>query len=128
MKHLILSAAALLALAGAAPADPIFGVWKTEPDGGNYSHIEMKQCGAVICGVSTRAFNAEGEVDNPHRGKQIVRDMTANGDGTYAGKAWRPSNDKIYIGKAELNGNSLRMKGCVLGGLICFSQTWQRIN
>ncbi len=128
MKTIILSALTSLGLAAPAMADPIFGVWQTEPDDGAYSHVEMKQCGEVICGVFVRTFDSEGETDSGNIGKQVVRDMTNKGGGEYAGKAWRPSNDRIYIGKAQLNGDQLRMKGCVLGGLICFGQTWTRVN
>ena len=129
MKRLLLGILASMTLAGAALADdPIFGIWKTEPDDGAYSHIEMKQCGTVICGVSVRTFNASGEYQSPALGKQIIRNMKNDGSGNYSGEAWRPSNDKIYIGKATLNGDVLRMKGCVFGGLICFGQNWTRVK
>ncbi|MFC4669999.1 DUF2147 domain-containing protein [Seohaeicola nanhaiensis] len=129
MKYLLLGVLASLTLAGAALAqDPIFGTWKTEPDDGKYSYIEMKQCGAVICGVAVKSFNESGEYASPVLGKQIVRNMKNDGDGQYSGEAWRPSNDKVYVGKATLNGDTLRMKGCVLGGLICFGQNWTRVN
>ncbi len=37
------------------------------------------------------------------------------------------SNGKTYAGKGTLSGDTLKMKGCVLGGLICESQTWSRL-
>ena len=49
-------------------------------------------------------------------------------DGSYRGNVWRPSNDKTYTGKMELDGNTLLLAGCVLGGLICADQTWTRIE
>jgi len=55
-----------------------------------------------------------------------VINMAANGDGSYNGQVWRPSNDKIYIGKTSVNGN--KIKGCVAGGLICPAQNWTKIN
>jgi uncharacterized protein (DUF2147 family) len=54
--------------------------------------------------------------------------MAAKGDGNYAGKVWRPSNDKIYIGKIALKGNTLKLSGCIAGGLLCSKQTWSRVN
>ena len=44
-------------------------------------------------------------------------------DGVYSAD---PAKDKTYSGSATLSGNSLKMSGCVLGGLICRSQNWKR--
>ncbi len=48
--------------------------------------------------------------------------------GAYRGRVWRPSDDRTYIGKMRLNGDSVRLRGCVAGGLLCSGQTWQRVN
>lgn len=128
MKTVATAIAALVMGAGAALADPVLGTWKTEVDDGSYAHIEMTQCGSNVCGTIARTFNSGGEYNSPNKGKQLVRNMAAKGGGSYAGKVWRPSNDKIYIGKMQLNGNTLKLKGCVAGGLLCSSQTWTRIQ
>ncbi|NRB19028.1 MAG: DUF2147 domain-containing protein [Rhodobacteraceae bacterium] len=128
MKKLVLGMAFGLGLAGVAAADPVAGTWKTEVDDGSYAHIEMAPCGAAICGKIARTFNAEGEYQSPNLGKTMVIDMMAQGDGYYTGEVWRPSNDKIYYGKITLSGDSLALKGCIAGGLICSKQTWSRIN
>lgn len=127
LKH-VLAAAVLAALGGPALADPILGIWQTQPDDGAYAHVTMAPCGPALCGTITRTFNAGGEYASPNIGQQIVRDMAPSGANTYAGKVWRPSNDKIYIGKMNLNGASLQLSGCVAGGLICSKQTWTRVN
>ncbi|MBY6068316.1 DUF2147 domain-containing protein [Leisingera aquaemixtae] len=128
MKHLLAGIAVALGLAGAAAADPVLGVWKTQPDDGSYAHIQMAQCGAAVCGKIARTFNSEGEYKSPNIGKTLVIDMVPNGDGSYEGKVWRPSNDKIYTGKMDLAGSSLALRGCVAGGLICSKQTWTRVQ
>ncbi|MEW2913221.1 DUF2147 domain-containing protein [Leisingera sp. JC11] len=128
MKHLFAGVALALGLAGAAAADPVLGVWKTQPDDGSYAHIQMAKCGAAVCGKIARTFNSGGEYQSPNLGKTLVIDMVPNGDGSYEGKVWRPSNDKIYIGKMEVAGNSLALRGCVAGGLICSKQTWSRVQ
>lgn len=127
MKKLALAAAIGL-LGTMASADPIEGVWKTQPDEGSYAHITLAPCGNKICGVISRTFNDSGEYNSPTKGKRLVRDMVAQGGGAYKGRVWRPSNDKIYLGKMQLSGNSLKLKGCVAGGLLCSSQTWTRIK
>ncbi len=128
MKTFVLGAVAALGLAGAALADPVEGTWKTQVDDGSYAHIRMAPCGSAICGTIARTFNADGEYKSPNIGKTLVIDMVPNGDGSYAGKVWRPSNDKIYIGKMQLNGNALALRGCVAGGLLCSKQTWNRVQ
>ncbi|EDZ45100.1 conserved hypothetical protein [Rhodobacterales bacterium Y4I] len=128
MKHLLAGVAVALGLAGAAAADPVLGVWKTQTDDGSYAHIQMAKCGAAVCGKIARTFNSEGEYKSPNLGKTLVIDMVPNGDGSYEGKVWRPSNNKIYIGKMDLAGSSLALRGCVAGGLICSKQTWTRVQ
>jgi uncharacterized protein (DUF2147 family) len=57
-----------------------------------------------------------------------VIDMAAQGDGSYEGKVWRPSNNKIHHGTIDLQANSLKLAGCVAGGLLCSKQTWTRMK
>ena len=128
MKRFALALAGLVISAGAALADPVEGVWKTEVDDGAYAYIQMAPCGAAYCGVIAKTFNASGEYQSENLGKKLVIDMVPNGDGSYAGSVWRPSNNKIYIGKMTLNGNKLKLKGCVAGGLICSGQNWVRVQ
>ena len=124
-------AAGLVALglgAGAALADPIEGMWQTQVDDGAYAHVKMVPCGANFCGTMVRTFNSDGEYKSPNIGKQLVRNMKPAGNGRYEGKVWRPSNNKVYIGKIDLNGSSMKLAGCVAGGLICAKQTWARVK
>ena len=127
MRHIILAAA--LALGGtAAAADPIEGVWQTQPDEGAFAHVTIAPCGGAFCGTITRTFKDTQEYQSPNLGRQIVIDMAPQGGGKYQGQVWRPSNDKVYLGKMQLAGNSLKLQGCVAGGLLCSSQTWSRLQ
>ena len=129
MKRTIIAAIVGIGFAGTAmAADPAVGVWKTQPDDGAYAHVKMTPCGGAICGTIQRTFNASGEYKSENIGKQLVIDMKPDGSGKYAGKVWRPSNNKIYIGKMNVAGNSLKLSGCVAGGLLCSKQDWQRVQ
>jgi uncharacterized protein (DUF2147 family) len=129
MKRTILAAVIGVMTAGAAmAADPAFGVWKTQPDDGAYAHVKMSQCGTAICGTIQRTFNDTGEYKSENIGKQLVISMSPDGQGNYAGKVWRPSNNKIYIGKMTVSGNDLKLSGCIAGGLLCSKQDWSRIQ
>ena len=129
MRKLILSALFVMS-AGVAFADPVEGIWKTTPDdNGNYGHIDVKACGAKICGTLIKAFDSAGKaVDSPNVGKQIIWDMEPQGDGYYDnGKVWSPDRDKTYNSNMTLSGNSLGVKGCV--AFICRDGgTWTRVN
>lgn len=129
MRHFLTAILVSLSFAGAArAADPAVGTWQTQKDDGAYAHVEMSPCGDAICGTIARTFNDSGEYQSPNLGKTLVIDMVPEGDGKYAGKVWRPSNGKIYIGKMTVSGNTLNLSGCVAGGLICSKQTWTRLQ
>ena len=121
-------AAAVAVVAGTASAEPIVGMWQTQPDDGAYAHVQIAPCGANFCGTIVKTFKAGAEYTSENIGKQLVRDMTAKGGGAYEGKVWRPSNNKIYMGKIAVNGSSMKLSGCVAGGLICSKQDWKKIK
>lgn len=128
MKRILLAGLFALA-AGAAGADPIEGLWQTQPDDGAYALVQIGPCGANYCGKITRTFKDGGEYKSPNIGKPIVIDMAPKGNGAYEGKVWRPSNDKTYIGKIALaGGDAMKLSGCVLGGLFCAKQDWSRVK
>ena len=130
MKKVLMALVATVGMATSAAAqDAAVGVWQTEPDDGAFAHIAMSACGNAFCGVIQRAFDTSGNpIQTDNIGKQIVIDMVPNGDGTYDGQVFRPSNGKTYIGKMSVSGDSLELKGCVAGGLLCASQNWVRAN
>ena len=126
----ILLAAALAVLGTAAFADPVEGIWQTKKDdNGNFGHVEIKPCGPAFCGVLIKAFDKDGKPrESDNIGRQIVWDMVAYADGFYDdGKIYSPDRDKEYNGDMTLAGDSLAVRGCVLG--ICRDGgTWQRVK
>lgn len=127
MKQLMLAAGFAL-VAGGAAADPIEGVWQTQPDEGSFAHVTIAPCGGAFCGTITRTFKDRAEYQSPNLGRQIVIDMAPQGGGAYAGRVWRPANDRVYAGKASVQGGQMSLSGCVAGGLLCKSQTWVKVQ
>lgn len=125
---LIAITAALALVAGAALADPIEGIWQTQPDEGSFAHVNIAPCGAGFCGTITRTFKGKQEYKSPNVGMQIVIGMAPQGGGAYKGKVLRPANGKIYNGKAQVSGKNMSLSGCVAGGLICKSQSWVKVK
>ncbi len=129
MKKRYVLAATLLLAGMAHAADPVDGVWKTQPgDDGAFGYVTIGACGSKICGTLSNSFDPSGkEFDSAAKGKRIIWDMMADGGGAYSkGKIWAPDRDKTYNSKMSLSGNVLKVSGCVLG--ICRDQTWTRIK
>lgn len=111
IRKLALSAAALLLAAGAAYADPIDGSWKTKSG----------ETAAISGGGSSIVLKT-----GKHAGKNIGS-MKAAGAGKYTGTITDPGNNKTYSGKASLSGSTLKMSGCIAGGLICRTENWKKL-
>ena len=112
MYKILLKATIALALfsSSALAADPIVGNWRTEA--GETASIAPCGSGSFCVAIKTGA----------HAGKTIG--LLNNESGRYTGKITDPQTNRTYRGKAKINGRSMEMSGCVLGGLICQSQTW----
>lgn len=113
LRGFLLAATAAVIFATPALADPIEGTWQTKAG----SHAVISPCGKAYCIKLTT-----GE----HAGMEIGK-MTPTSGGAYTGTITDPGNGKTYNGKGAVSGNSLSLKGCVLGGLICRGETWKRL-
>lgn len=101
-----------IVLASAAQAEPIEATWK-RPNGTLIRYAAAggdKFCGTVLTGE--------------YKG-QSIGCMTGKGN-AYKGEVKKLDEGKTYKGKATVSGNSLSLAGCVLGGLICKSETLTR--
>ncbi|HMT15490.1 MAG TPA: DUF2147 domain-containing protein [Aestuariivirga sp.] len=108
-----LTAAAFAALVIATPAlaDPIAGNWK-RPNG---IVVRFVPCNAGFCAIVQTG---------PNKGKSAGK-LSASGAG-YKGSLTDLENNKTYSGKGSISGSTLKVSGCVLGGLICKSENWTR--
>lgn len=112
MVRLAIAVLGVIAASPAFAADPIVGNWRTEAG----SIAAVSPCGGAFC-ITLRS--------GQHSGKRIGS-VSPSGGAKYAGTIIDPASDKSYSGSATLSGASLRMSGCVLGGLICRTQNWSR--
>ncbi|THK39703.1 DUF2147 domain-containing protein [Ensifer sp. MPMI2T] len=108
---LVAAALACSAASSVLAAEPIVGNWKTASG----ATAEIAPCGAAYC-VTLKT--------GKYAGKRIGN--LAGTDGSYSGEITDPESDKTYSGSGAVNGNSLKMKGCVLR-VLCKSQTWTRL-
>ncbi|MBX2885936.1 MAG: DUF2147 domain-containing protein [Granulosicoccus sp.] len=116
----------------------ILGVWRTPPAktgeyAGGYVYVKIQACADSqnsICGVIVKAFDEQDREGNPpFIGKTMLMNLTKQGNNTWTkGKIWAPDVDKTYHSKLRLlDKNTLKVSGCILGGLFCRSQVWNRI-
>jgi uncharacterized protein (DUF2147 family) len=112
MFRTMIAAATLMLLSGAAQAaEPIEGNWKTASG----ETAVIANCGGSYC-ITLKT--------GKHAGKRIGK---LDGAGTdYSGSITDPAEDKTYSGSANVKGNALRLKGCVLK-VLCKSQNWSRL-
>lgn len=135
MKNAIPAALGLVLLAlpvQAQPADPS-GTYLSESGD---TRVRIAKCGAAYCGTIISVQGEAKDVNNPDPklkgrnlvGVQMISNIQPSGDG-FTGQLYNYKDGKTYSGKMSFaGGKAMQLSGCVLGGLICRSQTWAKVN
>lgn len=137
-SRLAMASLAILAVQ-AAPATAqsnIFGNWLTED---NRAVIAISRCGENVCGriarILVEAEAGQRDINNPDpnlrnrtiQGARILTGFRFDRGQYRHGQVYDPENGRSYNARLRLNRDgTLRVTGCVLGGLICQSQNWRR--
>lgn len=108
------------------------GTWRNKSDS---VHVQIKPCGEnTRCGVVVWASEkakkdaAKGGTD-PLVGTQILRKFREKKDDLWKGKAFVADMGKEFTGTVQpLDYNTMEVKGCLIGGLICKTQIWTRVR
>jgi uncharacterized protein (DUF2147 family) len=126
-------AAAFAALAGqaaVAQGPGVEGVW-SNPKGS--VQVKTGACGDKLCGVVVYA-SQKAQADarragaEPLIGTTLLRGYRANGSAQWTGQVYVPDRKASYYSTIQLlDAQTLKVSGCILGGLICKSQTWHRV-
>ena len=124
----LMLAAAMALIPFASQAQEVNGVWRTQTsDTGAYLHVNIAPCGydaTNTCGVIAEAVKSTRD---DLVGKPIIWDMVSGKPGRWSkGKIWAPDDDKTYRSNMALNGNILRVEGCV--AVFCRGQNWTRVK
>ena len=137
----LLTVLALTGSGSAFAAEPN-GTWLTQTGG---SRIRMADCGGALCGTivwlkepndpdtgkpKLDKHNSDASKrTRPLIGVQIVLGMKPAGAGKWTGQVYNAEDGKTYSGNLTFTGgDSLQLQGCALGGLVCKSQTWTKVN
>ena len=116
------AALGLLASVSAAAAQDAIGTWERATGA---SRVRVSKCGEALCASLSRLNDEKGPAKV---GQRIFYDMKPNGANKWSGSAFNPEDGKTYSGTMTLSGNTLTTAGCVMGGLICRSVKWNRMN
>lgn len=118
----------------AQEASKAHGVWQSES---GITRVRVSPCGKNLCGHVVWQKNPSKDVHNSDPGKrqrpivglQLVSNMKPTGADEWQGAIYNYEDGKTYQGKVKLNGsNKLTLGGCVMGGIVCQSRTWTKIN
>jgi uncharacterized protein (DUF2147 family) len=140
----VLRASAIAALLGSFPlvahaADPT-GTWLTEE---GKATVRVADCGGALCGtiVALKEPNDpqtgkpkvdKNNVDAGKRGRplvgvQIVTGLKPDGANKWSGQIYNPEDGKTYNVNLTLpTPDTIKVQGCMLGGVICKTNTWTR--
>jgi uncharacterized protein (DUF2147 family) len=102
-----------------AVAGPV-GEWKIADGTAN---VAIKPCGGNLCGYVSWAKDP-GTV----LGRQVLINMAPNG-AIWSGTVVNVINGQQYSARMTLvSEQTLKIEGCVLGGVICGGQHWSRVK
>jgi uncharacterized protein (DUF2147 family) len=136
-------AAALLgvSLGTGLAADPM-GTWHTEE---GKATVRIAACGPAVCGTIISLKDANDDTGKPKTDKnnadaglrsrpmigvQVVLGMKPSGTANkWAGQVYNAEDGKTYSGSLTLqDANTIKLEGCILGGLVCKAATWTRAS
>ena len=126
----ILLALTLAAGASAAPADPVIGLW-SNPKGS--LTVRTRRCGAQLCATvvsaSDKAKAKAAKAGVPQLiGTEIFSNYRRDGE-DWAGTLYLPDRGMRVSSKLDVrDGRNMKIAGCVLGGMLCKSQVWTRVD
>lgn len=122
--------------AGAGP----FGVW-TMADG--KVTVQVTGCGNELCGMIVGLKEPISQIDGkpkvdrenpdpafrrrPLIGLSILIGMKPVGNGKWQGAIYNPDDGKTYNATMALDGDVIRVQGCVLG-ILCKTNTFVKVN
>ena len=100
------------------------------------TRVRIARCGGAYCGTIVAVRGETKDVNNPDPalktrnlvGVRMISDIRPSGDG-FEGSLYNYKDGRTYSGRMSFSaGNAMQLSGCVLGGLICRTQTWTRVN
>lgn len=134
-----LVALGLFATAGFALAGDPSGTWRL--DSGKVT-VKVRACGSGLCanivGLKEPTYkDGKPKIDRhnknpslrnrPLMGLSVLSGMKPAGDNAWKGSIYNADDGKTYSATMTLNGNVMKLKGCV-AGIFCKTNTFNKVN
>ena len=119
--------AASMASGTAMAAEPN-GDWRTE-DGS--AIIRVDNCRGALWGVVAweREPGRDRRNGRPTLGSTVLINMRPSSQARWDGQIYNAQNGETYKANVRMvSDNTLRVEGCVMGGVFCGGQRWTRVN
>lgn len=122
-------------------SEELQGIWQTQD---KTTNIKFEACSGLICGkiisfetpLNPRTGQIWKDEKNPNRklrerpliGVSMISNLKPTKNG-WIGMLYNPLDGNNYSGFLRLKSNNqLILSGCIFGGIICKSETWQKIK
>lgn len=107
----------------------VVGLW-SNPKKSVYVRTDLcgdRLCGEIVCATQKAIAKAAAKGTERLIGTQVFEDYRRRTDGRWKGKVFVPDRGDHFESKLKpLDDGRLEIKGCIIGGLICKEQVWQR--
>jgi len=133
MKRIIATGVLCLLTGGTALAQSPMGEWRVKE---GTADIRIVQCGGALWGVIAWTITPSGNDENnpdpalrsrPIMGMPILINMQPAGN-RWEGHVYNAENGQTYSSNISLlSPDTLKIEGCVLGGLFCGGEEWTRV-
>ncbi len=119
--------AAVLLILGAESAASVggpsyLGDWAR---GDGKTRIRVEPCGKSVCGVNTWVRRG---MKHEKVGDKLIFEVKPSGASHWTGSAFDPQRNERYTVRVKVAGRHMTTDGCVMGGLMCQSMSWTRLD
>ncbi|HEV2124757.1 MAG TPA: DUF2147 domain-containing protein [Chloroflexota bacterium] len=96
--------------------------------------VKVQRCGNAYCAAihsaTEKAQESARRGGTPNLiGTQVLTGLTPEGNGTFRGRAFDPKrNVKAAATVRQVERDTLLVKACAVGGLMCKEQLWRRVR
>ena len=128
MRVSIATLVATTMVTGTALAAEPTGDWRTE-DGA--AIIRIDNCRGALWGVVAweKEPGRDSRSGRPTLGSPVLINMRASSPARWEGQIYNAISGQTYNANVRMIGdNTLRVEGCVLGGVFCGGQRWTRVG
>ena len=128
MRLRIITICTATLMSGAAFAAEPAGDWRVE-DGS--AIIRIDNCSGALWGVVAweKVPGRDERSGRPTLGSPVLINMRASSQARWDGQIYNATNGQTYKANVRMVGdNTLRVEGCVMGGVFCGGQRWTRVG